>query len=68
MGRVPTVGALDTTGLDIDPAVLEHMLTVDVESWKTEIPQLEEHYAKLGKTMPEELRGQLRELEERLGA
>jgi len=67
VGRVPTPDALDTTGLDIDPAVLEQMLSVDVESWQTEIPQLEEHYTKLGKTMPEELREQLRELEERLG-
>ncbi len=68
VGRVPTPDAIDTDGLDIDPAVLEKMLTVDVESWQTEIPQLEEHYAKLGKTVPHELREQLRELEERLGA
>ena len=67
VGRVPKPDAIDTNGLDIDPAVLAKMLTVDVASWQTEIPQLEAHYQKLGSTVPDELREQLRELEKRLG-
>lgn len=53
--------------LDIDPAVLAHMLTGNVASWQAEIPQIEEHYQMLGSTVPDELREQLRELAKRLG-
>lgn len=43
------------------------MLTVDVASWQTEVRPLEEHYQKLGSTVPDELRERLRELEKRSG-
>jgi phosphoenolpyruvate carboxykinase (GTP) len=66
IGRVPAAGAVDTDGLDIDRAVLDELLSVDPESWRAELPQIEEHYASLGSTVPAALQDELQELEKRL--
>jgi phosphoenolpyruvate carboxykinase (GTP) len=66
IGRVPTPAAIDITGLDLDPATLAKLVSVDAESWRQEIGQIEAHYAGLGERLPEELRDELRELEKRL--
>jgi phosphoenolpyruvate carboxykinase (GTP) len=66
IGRVPTPEAIDTKGLDLDPAVLEELLTVDAEGWRQELPQLEEHYASIGERLPQALKDQLAALEKRL--
>jgi phosphoenolpyruvate carboxykinase (GTP) len=66
IGRVPTPEAVDTAGLDLDPATLEALLTVDGESWRQEIPLIEQHYAVLGNHLPGELKDQLASLEKRL--
>jgi phosphoenolpyruvate carboxykinase (GTP) len=66
IGRVPTADALDTSGLDLDPAILEALLAVDAEAWRSEIPQLEAHYDKIGERLPDALRDELDELEKRL--
>jgi phosphoenolpyruvate carboxykinase (GTP) len=66
IGRVPAPGAIDTTGLDIDDETLAKLVAVDPESWRQELPQLDEHYCRLGDHVPAELREQLTELEKRL--
>jgi phosphoenolpyruvate carboxykinase (GTP) len=66
IGRVPAAGALDTSGLDVDPATVSRLLEVDPESWREELPQLEEHYRSLGDHVPQPLRDQLETLEKRL--
>jgi phosphoenolpyruvate carboxykinase (GTP) len=66
IGRVPAPGALDTTGLDVDEAVIDALVSVDKETWRAELPQLEEHYATIGDTLPAALRDELHELEKRL--
>jgi phosphoenolpyruvate carboxykinase (GTP) len=66
IGRVPTVDALDTTGLAIDRETLAELLEVDVESWRQELPQIEAHYRHLGDSVPAALREQLVALEKRL--
>ncbi|MGK2949665.1 MAG: phosphoenolpyruvate carboxykinase domain-containing protein, partial [Acidimicrobiales bacterium] len=66
IGRVPSPAAIDTTGLDIDPDVMAELLAVDAESWRAEVPQLEQHYERLGATVPDALKDQLQELEKRL--
>ena len=68
IGRVPAPGAIDTTGLDIDAETLDRLVEVDAESWRRELPQLDEHYRKLGDHVPADLREQLTELEKRLAA
>jgi phosphoenolpyruvate carboxykinase (GTP) len=66
IGRVPTADAIDTEGLDIDAGTLEELLTVDNESWRQEIPLIEQHYAAIGARLPGELKDQLASLEKRL--
>ncbi len=66
IGRVPAPGAIDTSGLDLSDAVMEELVHVDAESWRAELPQLEEHYASIGDTLPAALREELEELEKRL--
>jgi phosphoenolpyruvate carboxykinase (GTP) len=66
IGRVPTATAIDVTGLDIDATTMRKLVSVDAESWRQEIGQIEAHYASLGERLPEELRDELRELEKRL--
>jgi phosphoenolpyruvate carboxykinase (GTP) len=66
IGRVPAEGAIDTTGLDLDPAVLTELTTVDKESWRREMPQMEAHYETFGEHLPGALLDQLKDLEKRL--
>jgi phosphoenolpyruvate carboxykinase (GTP) len=66
IGRVPSPTAIDVSGLDVDAATLAKLVSVDAESWRQEIAQIEAHYASLGERLPEELRDELRELEKRL--
>ncbi len=65
---MPTADAIDTEGLDIEPGVLAQLLRVDPESWRQELPQLEQHYAGLGSHVPAALKEQLEALEKRLAA
>jgi phosphoenolpyruvate carboxykinase (GTP) len=69
IGLVPPVGegGLPTEGLDLSPSAMEQLLAVEPEEWKLQLPQMREHYAKFGDTLPAELRSQLKALEERLG-
>jgi len=66
IGRVPAADSIDTGGLDIGPGVLEELVTVDVERWRQELPQIEAHYASLGERLPGTLTDQLAALEKRL--
>jgi phosphoenolpyruvate carboxykinase (GTP) len=68
IGRVPAPGAIDTTGLDIDAETVAKLVEVDAESWRQELPQLEDHYRRLGDHVPTALREQLTELDKRLAA
>jgi phosphoenolpyruvate carboxykinase (GTP) len=66
IGRVPAAGAIDTSGLGLEASTMEALLDVDADSWRAELPQIEEHYRNLGDGVPPELRNQLASLEKRL--
>ena len=66
IGRVPAPGAVDTSGLDVDDATMAKLLVVDADSWREELPQIDEHYKAIGDTVPAKLREQLTGLEKRL--
>jgi phosphoenolpyruvate carboxykinase (GTP) len=66
IGLVPANDALDLSGLDVSAAALEQLLEVDREDWKVQLPQIHQHYAQFGDTLPTELREQLEALEDRL--
>jgi phosphoenolpyruvate carboxykinase (GTP) len=67
IGQVPTVDALDLTGLDIDTADVEAVLRVDVDEWKAEVPQVTEWFEKFGDKLPGVLWAELDALKARLG-
>jgi phosphoenolpyruvate carboxykinase (GTP) len=66
IGLVPSKGALNLDGLEIAPERLAELLRVDPEEWKAQLPQVREHYAQFGDSLPAGLRAQLDALEERL--
>jgi phosphoenolpyruvate carboxykinase (GTP) len=55
IGRLPAPGALDLSGLDIDPADLEAILSVDRDGWMHAIGEIRKHYAQFGDRLPAQL-------------
>lgn len=68
IGHVPAPGALDVDGLDMTPEAIEAALSVDVDEWKAEIPQIQEWFEKFGDELPAVLWTELDGLKARLGA
>jgi phosphoenolpyruvate carboxykinase (GTP) len=68
IGHVPTPDALDIDGLDMTREQLEAALTVNIEDWKREIPQITEWFEKFGESLPAVLWTELDGLKARLGA
>lgn len=68
IGRIPEVADLDTTGLDIEGAPVDELLSVDIEGWLAEVPLIKEHFAQFGSHLPEGLNLEVKALEERLQA
>ncbi len=70
IGLLPPVGpgGIDIDGLDMSPQVMEQLLAVDPEAWTQQLPQMKEHYAEFGDTLPPELRSQLEAFEQRLSS
>jgi phosphoenolpyruvate carboxykinase (GTP) len=62
IGLLPAPGALDTRGLDVDPADLAALLAVDPAAWVQETASIEEHYARFGSKLPAQLAARLAEL------
>ena len=62
IGLLPASGALDVDGLDIDDADLDELMKVDVDGWKSAIPQIEEHFNQFGPKLPNQLTDHLKAL------
>jgi phosphoenolpyruvate carboxykinase (GTP) len=67
IGNVPTPQALDTTGLDLDPADLDLLLSVDHETWREEARSINTHLATFGDRLPTQLWEEHQALLHRLG-
>jgi phosphoenolpyruvate carboxykinase (GTP) len=69
IGLLPPVGegGIEISGLDLGEAEMHELLTVDVEGWKQQVPQIHKNYEKFGDKLPVKLREQLQALQERLG-
>jgi phosphoenolpyruvate carboxykinase (GTP) len=67
IGWVPPVGAegINTSGLDVSDEDMAELLRVEKDEWRTQLPQLQEHYAQFA-NLPPELAAQLQALEARL--
>ncbi|MBV9836986.1 MAG: phosphoenolpyruvate carboxykinase (GTP) [Solirubrobacterales bacterium] len=70
IGLVPPVGegGIDTHGLEVSEAAMHRLLDVDLECFKEQLPQMQEHFARFGDRLPAELRSQLEAFERQLGA
>ena len=67
IGLVPAPGDLNTEGLDISDEALTELLTVDEDALRQELPQIEEHLARFGDRLPQQVRAQFEALKARLG-
>jgi len=67
IGLLPLEGDLDLSGLTISPVDLKELMSVNISEWKAEIPDIEAHFASLGRRLPERMKTQLKGLRERLG-
>jgi phosphoenolpyruvate carboxykinase (GTP) len=68
IGRLPRATDLDTQGLNLSTANLAKLLSVDVDGWIAEVPLIREHFAKFGSHLPQGLKQEVDELEQRLKA
>ena len=67
VGLVPAPGAIDTTGLDMSEEQVAKALAVNVDEWRdTELPLIQEWFAKFGDTLPTQLADELATLKARL--
>jgi phosphoenolpyruvate carboxykinase (GTP) len=66
IGLVPAAGAIDIDGTDVSEEQMRELLSVDGDAVKAQLPQVEEHLARFGDDLPDELRTQLEALRKRL--
>ncbi len=69
IGYLPRAEDIDLTGLEdeVPLETLRSLLTVDPVLWRQEAADIRRHYEQFGDKLPQELREELRILEERLG-
>ena len=66
IGRLPAPGQLPVEGLGLPGGHLDELLGFRREDWIAELPRIAAHFERFGARLPDELRGQLQALEERL--
>ena len=66
IGYLPTLDAVDRTGLNVSDADMEELLRVDKEAWLEEVESIRTHFRTFGGRLPAPLWAQLEGLEERL--
>jgi phosphoenolpyruvate carboxykinase (GTP) len=66
IGLLPTPGALDTTGLEVSENDLTTLLSVDAAGWREAIPQIRDHFAQFGDSIPASLQLAVDTLEQQL--
>jgi phosphoenolpyruvate carboxykinase (GTP) len=66
IGLAPAEGEIDTSGLEISDEAMRDLLTVDADALLSQLPQVEQHLARFGDDLPDEIRAQLEALRARL--
>ena len=56
IGYLPTTHSLDTDGLDIEPATLDALLSIDQQQWRDEMESVGEYLESFGARLPLALR------------
>jgi phosphoenolpyruvate carboxykinase (GTP) len=67
IGLIPSTEDLSLAELEVSHDDVSEALKVDCEEWKSEVPLIEEWFARVGSKTPPELRSQLGVLRTRLG-
>jgi phosphoenolpyruvate carboxykinase (GTP) len=65
LGLLPAKGEINTDGLEISEDAMRELLEVDKEALRAQMPQVEEHLARFGDDLPDEVRAQLEVLKKR---
>ena len=68
IGRLPSAEDINTDGLELGDGALDHLLEVDIDEVCQQLPQVEEHLARFGDQLPDEIQAQLQSLKQRLDA
>ena len=68
IGYMPTEDAIYTEGLKVSAEDMRELLKVNKEEWLQEVESIKEHYQNYEPKLPQELKNQLKALEERLKA
>ncbi len=66
IGYLPTVDALDTSGLSVTKETMQKLLSVDTTAWKEEATELRNYFALFGDKLPAKMKQQLDGLDKRL--
>lgn len=66
IGNMPTLDAIDFSGLGISDEDTADLMRVDTDGWLSELHSIEEYYDTFGEHLPDELRMQVQALRERL--
>jgi phosphoenolpyruvate carboxykinase (GTP) len=66
VGYVPTLDAIDRSGLGVSEDDMRELLRVDGAAWSEEVESIRAHLDRFGDRLPEGLREELRSLERRL--
>ena len=56
IGYLPAKGAIDVSGLDVSPAAMEALTSINPQEWLAEIKEIEEYFDKFGERLPSEFR------------
>lgn len=67
IGYLPKDDSVDITGLDIDPAVWESLISINDEQWRQEMDEFGEYLDSYGDRLPVKLREQHKEVLNALG-
>jgi phosphoenolpyruvate carboxykinase (GTP) len=66
IGNLPTLDAIDVSGMDLPEENLKELLSVDINGWLQEANAIEEYYEKYGSRLPQKLKKELENLKKRL--
>nr|WP_162261160.1 phosphoenolpyruvate carboxykinase (GTP) [Chlamydia pecorum] len=66
IGYVPSSGALNVTGLNLPPQVLEELLSIDRQGWLNEVKNIREYCKIFGEDCPQEILDELLRIESQL--
>jgi phosphoenolpyruvate carboxykinase (GTP) len=66
IGYLPREEDLDLSGLNVPAEHLRELLRIDTAAWRSEVPDIQRHFAQFGARVPQRMHDQVCALEERL--